>query len=141
VICKGCGKTIGNYLDAICYHREKEDGYYCSSACLPDVCEDIKHHVGYNKITRYEELGRNIGKLITQKQSRYGDSFHKSQEVIQILYPNGIKPDDYPNILTIIRILDKLFRIATNNDPTGESPWQDIAGYAMLALGCNEEDT
>jgi hypothetical protein len=29
-------------------------------------------------------------------------------------------------------VIDKLFRLATNNDKFGESPARDIAGYSIL---------
>lgn len=81
----------------------------------------------------YEEAAR-IADLVSQKQAKYGDSFGKSGEVMKILYPNGIPLDQFDKALTVVRILDKLFRVATNNDPGGENPFQDIAGYALLEL-------
>jgi hypothetical protein len=35
-------------------------------------------------------------------------------------------------LLTVVRILDKLFRIANSKDAFNEDPWFDIAGYAIL---------
>jgi len=40
----------------------------------------------------------------------------------------------------IVRMLDKLSRIARDNDPMGESPYMDIAGYSILALARDEND-
>jgi hypothetical protein len=31
-------------------------------------------------------------------------------------------------------MLDKISRIARDNDPLGESPYMDIAGYSILSL-------
>lgn len=81
----------------------------------------------------YEELGAQIGKLVHEKQMAYGDSFGKSEGVMKILYPDGIKPSQYVDALAVIRIVDKLFRIATDRDAFGESPWKDIAGYGLLS--------
>lgn len=83
----------------------------------------------------YEKLGSEIGKLITTKQKAYGDSFHKSSEVMKQLYPNGIPVSNYVDVLAIVRIIDKLFRLATDPNWGGESPWGDIAGYSLLRLG------
>jgi hypothetical protein len=80
----------------------------------------------------YETKGAQIGKTVDEKQIAYGDSFHKSGRVLEVLYPYGIKPNDYENLLYIVRVIDKLFRLATNNDPHGESPARDIAGYSIL---------
>ena len=82
----------------------------------------------------YVRLGKAVGELITEKQQAYGDSFHKSGEVLKILYPRGVKPEDYTDLLAITRVLDKLFRIATDPTYGAESPWRDICGYAMLRL-------
>ena len=36
------------------------------------------------------------------------------------------------SFFAVVRVLDKLFRIATDRDALGESPWRDIAGYGLL---------
>lgn len=82
----------------------------------------------------YGEIGQDIGDLVTQKQAAYGDSFGKSGQVMRILYPDGIPTDKLDDALTVVRVLDKLFRIATDRDALGESPWKDIAGYALLSI-------
>ena len=80
----------------------------------------------------FEEVGAEIGRLVSKKNKAYGDSFRKSEGIIDILYENGISLNQYGDLLTVIRIIDKLFRIATHNDPFGEDAWRDIAGYAIL---------
>jgi hypothetical protein len=82
----------------------------------------------------YFELGKAIGATVEQKQAAYGDSFGKSGDVMRILYPDGIRPSKLDDALTVIRVLDKLFRVATDRDALGESPWRDIAGYALLSV-------
>jgi hypothetical protein len=82
----------------------------------------------------YVKIGNEIGSLVEEKQKAYGDSFSKSCEILKILYPNGITPDKYRDLLTITRVIDKLFRIATKKDALGENAWQDIAGYAILSV-------
>ena len=80
----------------------------------------------------YEDVGKRIGQLVDQKNKAYGDAFNKSKEILKILYPNGIPVEQYGDILAIVRIVDKLFRIATDKDGLGENPWEDIAGYGIL---------
>lgn len=80
----------------------------------------------------YPLFAQKIGELVEQKQAIYGDSFGKSGQIMRILYPDGIPPEKMDDALCITRILDKLFRIATDKDALGESPYRDIAGYAML---------
>lgn len=88
----------------------------------------------------YIDIAQSLGKLVQAKQEAYGDSFSKSKEIINILYPDGIKPENYQDALTIIRIIDKLFRIANKKDAFGESPYRDIAGYALLGLANDLEE-
>ena len=80
----------------------------------------------------YSQRGEEIGKLVEHKNEIYGDSFRKSGEILRLLYPDGMKPEQYDDVLAIVRIIDKLFRIATDRDALGESPWEDIAGYSLL---------
>lgn len=85
-------------------------------------------------MTSYPEIGAQIGALVETKQAAYGDSFGKSGEVMRILYPDGIPPEKMDDALAVVRVLDKLFRIATDRDALGESPWRDVAGYALLSV-------
>ena len=87
----------------------------------------------------YKEIGTEVGSLVDEKNAAYGSSFAESYKILSVLYPNGIKPEQYTDALAIIRVIDKLFRIATAKDAFGESPWRDIAGYALLGLHNHEE--
>ena len=78
----------------------------------------------------YETMGRAIGRLVEEKQDLY--SFGKSGDILRILYPQGIGPDQIDDALCIARIVDKLFHIASGKDTLGESPYRDIAGYGLL---------
>lgn len=80
----------------------------------------------------YEILGARIGRLVREKQRAYGDSFTRSGDVLKILYPTVIRPDQYVDVLCIVRMIDKMFRIATEKKAFGESPYNDLAGYALL---------
>ena len=81
----------------------------------------------------YLELGERIGNTVEEKQKCYGDSFGKSGQVMRSLYPDGIPLEKLNDALTVVRVVDKLFRIATDRDALGESPWDDICGYSLLA--------
>lgn len=81
---------------------------------------------------KYEEIGGNIGALVDKKNAAYGNSIHEAGQIVRILYPRGIKPEQYDDFLALIRIIDKLFRIANQKKAFGESPFMDIAGYGIL---------
>ena len=83
---------------------------------------------------KYKKIGAEIGELVDKKNRAYGDSFGKAGEILKILYPKGVDPDQYTDFLTIIRVIDKLFRIANDKGAFEESPWRDIAGYAILSV-------
>jgi len=79
-----------------------------------------------------EETGAEIGRLVDKKQKAYGRAFDRCGEILKILYPKGIRPDQYADLLAMVRIFDKFFRIATDKTAMGENPWKDVAGYALL---------
>jgi hypothetical protein len=80
------------------------------------------------------ELSINLGTLLEEKNKAYGSAFSKSSEILKILYPDGIQPEQYTDLLLTTRILDKLFRIANDKSAFNEEPWKDIAGYGILGI-------
>ena len=70
--------------------------------------------------------------MVDEKNQAYGNSFNKAGDILKIFYPDGIKPEQYSDMLAIVRIIDKQFRIATRKDAFGESPYKDITGYGLL---------
>ena len=81
-----------------------------------------------------KQLSLELGSLLEEKNKAYGSAFSKSSEILKILYPDGIQPDQYTDLLLTTRILDKLFRIATDKSAFNEEPWKDIAGYGILGI-------
>jgi hypothetical protein len=90
----------------------------------------------------YENLGKSIGHLVASKQKQYGNSVKRAANIFNILYPEGIQPYQYQDVLLVVRILDKLSRIAERGpdlDSGGESPYKDIAGYGLLGQAKDEK--
>lgn len=81
----------------------------------------------------FEEVGQIIGQLTDIKNKAYGGSFQQAGAVLRVLYPHGVQPDQYDDLLFVTRVIDKLFRIATSKNAFGENPARDIAGYGILA--------
>lgn len=90
--------------------------------------------IRYRYVTKAEEIGH----MVADKQIAYGDSFGQSHKVAEVLYPNGVSKEQMKDFLTVIRVIDKLFRIANKKEAFNENPWQDIAGYALLEV-CRKE--
>lgn len=82
----------------------------------------------------FVDLGTEVGELLRKKNAAYGNSFEESEKVLKVLFPSGVPVERYQDFLTITRIIDKLFRIATDKNAFNEDPWRDIAGYAILSL-------
>lgn len=85
-------------------------------------------------MSRYHEIAAHVADIVTEKNAAYGNSFEVAPRILAELWPGGVPVSDYGAMLTVVRVLDKLKRIATNKDKSGENPWMDIAGYALLEL-------
>ncbi len=85
------------------------------------------------------EIARKSGELVSEKNAAYGKSFHRSGEFLKLLYPDGIRPEQYQDALALVRVFDKQMRIATAKDAFGESPWADITGYGILGVHYSEQ--
>ena len=83
---------------------------------------------------KFSGIADSVAHIVNVKQEAYGDSFGKSGECLRQMYPNGIAPEQYDDLLTVARILDKLFRIANNPTAFDENPYMDIVGYGLLGM-------
>ena len=108
----------------MCEAAQREQGFG------PEDDEPIPYQV----VGKYEALGKAIGALVDEKNLQYGDAFNRGGCILEILYPDGVRPDQYRDMLGVIRVIDKLFRVA-NGKQGSEDPWQDIAGYGLLGTG------
>lgn len=85
----------------------------------------------------YECTAIDIAKIVSTKQKQYGNSFNKAGEYLKLLYPEGVKPEQYTEMLALVRDFDKSMRIANGNQGN-EDAWSDKAGYALLAVVRNK---
>ena len=83
-------------------------------------------------------LAAEVGSTVIEKRYQYGDSATAAAKVLSVLYPGGARPYQYADMLLVTRIIDKLSRLAQRGpdgrDLGGESPYLDIAGYALIGL-------
>jgi hypothetical protein len=86
-----------------------------------------------NKIT-IQNIANEIGNVCADKNEAYGNSFDAVAPFLAILYPDGIKVEQYGDALLLARIFDKQMRIATRKSAFGESPYADIAGYGICGV-------
>lgn len=85
-----------------------------------------------NNTGKFQDMGTKLGQLVEEKQVAYGDSITTCVDAFKILFPDGIPPERYDDALIMVRVWDKLMRIATAKKAFGESPWKDIVGYGIL---------
>lgn len=82
----------------------------------------------------YSQRAKQIGELVESKNAAYGNSFEVSGNILLELWPDGIPVECYTDLACVVRIIDKLKRIATHKTYNGESPYVDIAGYGILGV-------
>lgn len=87
----------------------------------------------------YVPLSMELGELVNKKSVAYGDSARRAGKILSILYPAGITPSQYADLLLMVRVLDKLSRISTG-EKDQESPWLDIAGYGLIGWAQTKEN-
>lgn len=87
----------------------------------------------------FRQIAAEVGALVEEKNAAYGDAARTCGEALRLLYPDGIRPEQYADALLIVRVWDKLKRIATRKEAFGESPWRDIAGYAVIGAAMDQE--
>jgi hypothetical protein len=87
------------------------------------------------------EIATEIAKLVEQKDAAYGNSFDLCGDFLKLLYPKGVLPEQYSDMLCIVRIFDKMKRIATNRGAFSENPYQDIVGYGLLGTRKYENES
>lgn len=76
--------------------------------------------------------------LLEKKNAAYGNAFNKTTEHLNLLFPDGVVPEQYSDLMFIVRILDKLNRIANSSLLPPEEgkldAYRDISGYATLGI-------
>jgi len=120
----------------------------CAQACAgpvttappTEVCfeEDESSFHPPAPASRFEAIAADVGKLVTEKNRAYGDSFARCGEFLRLLFPAGIPVEKYTDALALVRIFDKQMRIATKKDAFGENAYRDIAGYGILGAANDE---
>lgn len=88
---------------------------------------------------RLREIGTEIGALVAEKDLAYGSAFEKCGDFLRLLYPEGVRPEQYVAMLALVRIFDKQMRIATAPGAFNEDPARDIVGYGVLLVAIGEQ--
>ena len=88
------------------------------------------------KANRLRLIGILGTRHVIEKNDKYGDAIRKVAAKMVADFPDGVTPDQYPDLLLWVRCQDKLTRVASytpeRREADDESPWADIRGYGML---------
>ena len=88
------------------------------------------------------DAGKEITRTVVEKNRAYGDAVSRTADVLAVVFPHGIPVEKYGDVGLIIRVLDKINRIGTGDKAAfDESPWHDIAGYAMIGIAKDEGES
>lgn len=101
-----------------------------------EIADD--HTRSVPEVSRFVAIAHEVAELVEQKNRAYGSSFATAGPMLRLLYPDGVPPEKYADALLLVRLWDKMMRIATDRDALGEDPWRDILGYAILAISMRE---
>jgi hypothetical protein len=86
----------------------------------------------------FEDISLEISQTLEKKNKAYGNSFNKTTEHLKLLFPDGVVDDQYQHLMYIVRILDKIGRIANSSLLPPEEgvldAYKDIQGYTTLML-------
>ena len=137
--CETCGLSLGNRKkDIFCEEVVGTCKDYDKWQPIEQV-EEVIAGVGQDaptakQIGKFENIGMELGKLTDEKREAYGNSATIATEVMKLLYPQGIKIEQMNDMLLIVRVLDKICRIANKKDAFGENPWADVVGYGLIGV-------
>lgn len=84
--------------------------------------------------TSIKVIASELGNILEEKNKSYGSAFTKVKDFLTILYPNGIPVESYGDMVILVRIFDKMMRIANDPEAFNEDPYKDIAGYGLLKV-------
>jgi hypothetical protein len=116
-----------------------DDGKVYSRPTGGVTLEEGREHL-FNK--RMAKIATELATLLPEKNRAYGNAVRVVADMLKILYPNGVKPEDYLDFMLIVRDLDKTCRIARGDKTAfGESPWKDKAGYGIYGAAIAEEES
>jgi hypothetical protein len=89
----------------------------------------------------FRRIADELGELVAHKNRAYGNSFEMSGDFLRLLYPKGIRPEQYSDVALQVRIFDKQMRIAHGASAFGESPYRDLAGYGICGAIKDEKES
>ena len=93
------------------------------------------------KDRRFEEIGKEIGALVQEKNKNYSDSYSQTQDFLKLFYPNGIPSSSIKDVSILIRIFDKLKMIASQKNSFNEDPYKELVGLTARLYVISKDES
>ena len=127
--CKTCFARLNKE-----YHKRKHDKPNARKSPTSDQSAIAQPQAAPKPVSQYVGVAANIGALAEGKLAAHGDTTGNTGKILRVLYPDGIAPDQYDDMLSIARILERICCIATDKQSLGEALFTDIAEAGILGL-------
>jgi hypothetical protein len=83
---------------------------------------------------RFKEKALEVAEMLERKSEEYDAPYDSDNEFLKIMYPDGVPPNQYSNMVLCLRLYDTLKKLTK----TGDTKYIEyIAGYGILAM-CEE---
>jgi hypothetical protein len=109
------------------------------SNASPTKLGELAKYIHLGTGNRFAHTALEVAEVVAKKNKVYGDSFTQCSAFLKLLYPNGVQPNQYADLLVLTRLFDKMMRVATGAKDE-EYPYFDMAGYALLMLQKAKEE-
>lgn len=87
-------------------------------------------------MNKIEEKTQELAEMLGNKAKKYGNSYEILPDLLKIFFPEGIKVEQYSDVIFYTRILDVMIRRANGNYPDA---FKFISGYATVQQISEEE--
>jgi len=86
----------------------------------------------------YERIGDDVKRIVQRLEDHHGHSLGQTKEVLKLIYPRGIAPDQFGDAVQMVRVLDELFVIGNMegvHDSERADMWKELIAKVFTSLG------
>jgi len=88
------------------------------------------------QLTGYEGIGATAGARVDREYLTYVAGLRTVRQILQIIYPRGVRPEQIGDMLAIVRMVDQMISIAKSSPSekfhSRQNPLMEIASYGIL---------